>query len=396
MSVESRLKNIVNRFNKEHRSLMEEFIDNKRANHIEMIPLISKLQLLRKILNEIDIPLKEMIEEDNKAKAKQITNKIFFSEELTFSHRRNYKMFFRWLNEGETPAFLKTFSTRKTFRELKPKRKSLTHEEIRSIIDNTETQRDRTIFTMMAEIPMRPIEICRIKMKHVSCDEYGYIIELRGKTQEGHRRIRYIHSTPEIKAHSSALPESHKNDKEKAFFYSYSDRNKGESITPVALHYVLMGAVKRAGLRKDIQLYDFRRYTATSLLADSNYTITDVQKLGGWKSLQVVNVYNKTTDDQVNEKRLVVNGLGNKELMLQGNILKNIECPRCKTVNQKSADLCVSCWQPLTATAINKTNSTMNNIFKKESFRNYIKKELIDDIKKELKEELGLKVEVKN
>ena len=391
MSVESRLGNTINRFNKEHRSLIEEYVDSKRANQIAMTSIIPKLQILRRILNEIDIPLKEMIKEENKAKAKQITNRIFTNEELTFSHRKNYKMFFRWINEGETPAFLKAFSIKKTFRELKPKRKSLTHEEVRSIIDNTETQRDRTIFTMMSEIPMRPIEICRIKMKHVICDEYGYIIELRGKTEEGHRRIRYIHSTPEIKAYSSALPESHKNDKEKAFFYSYSDRNKGESITPVALIYILMGAVKRAGLRKDIQLYDFRRYTATSLLADSNYTITDVQKLGGWKSLQVVNIYNKTTDDQVNEKRLVVNGLGNKKLMTQGNILKNIECPRCKTVNQKSADLCVSCWQPLTATAVTKTNDTMNSFFKKESFRNYIKQELIDDIKNELKEELRLK-----
>jgi len=388
MSKEIRLQNTINKFRKEHRNLIQMFVDEKRANQINISSIISKLCVLKKVMNEIDISLREMAEEKNKEKAKQITNKIFSNEKLTFSHRKMYKQFFRWVNDGDTPAFLKHFSCKKTFRELKPGRKGLTPEQVKAIIDNCETQRDRTIFTMMGEIPLRPIEITRIRMKHVNSDEYGYTIELHGKTAKGHRRIRFIHSTPEIRAYLAALPETYKKDLEKPLFYSYSDRNKGDPISQLAMHFVLKASLKKASLRHDIQLYDFRRFSATCLLLNPNYGIADVKQLGGWSSLEIVNTYNKTTDDQVNDKRLVINGLTEKKNMAQENILKGLECPRCKALNQRSADLCVSCWQPLTETAI---NDTMNRLFDKESVKNIIKKELIEDIKKELKMELGLK-----
>jgi hypothetical protein len=111
----------------------------------------------------------------------------------------------------------------------------------------------------------------------------------------------------------------------------------------------LREACKRAGIKRNITLYHFRKTVTSELLQDPRYTSKEVQVLGGWSNISTMfDTYGKVTSEMVNKKKLIVNGKINDESKAKKSVLKHVKCPRCKSENPTNVDTCINCWLPLT------------------------------------------------
>lgn len=326
--------------NKDQRLTLENWFKERQANNFKLVPTVSRLYSLRLFANSLDKPFQKATKED-------IMN--FFSKYSKIYYKKLVKSFYRWLYEGELPDSIKWIKIKKTIEETKPERKTLSDDERRAIIENMDNQRDKTIFQILNENPTRPKDICNLKIGDVSADQYGFEVTMGSKTPKGRRTIRLINSVPDLQLW--LRNHIYKGQSDKPLFYQLSSNRFGQPIGWNALKIALKNSVKRAGIKKDISLYDFRRTVATELLTDPRFTNKEVQVMGGWSSIRMLDVYGKVTSEMVNKKKLMINGKlkeASKELKDK---FKPIKCPRCEEDNSYDSDFCQKCWLPLSRRA---------------------------------------------
>lgn len=330
--------------NKKQRKTLERWANERTANNCKLLGTVARLYTLRKIAIVLNKPFEEANKEDiTRLLAVNGFNKLYYKKLI--------KQFFKWLSgEDEFPQTVKWIKLNKTIEETKPERKALTDEEMLKIIKSTDNQRDKTILQILSEYPIRPKDICNLKIKDVVADEYGFELRMGSKTPKGRRDLRLINSVPDFKIYLKNHP--FQNDKEYPLFYQFANNRYGQALGWDGLNNLLKKAVKRAKIKKKVNLYDFRRTTATKLLQNPNFTPEEVKVMGGWSSIRMFDVYGRVTSESVNKKILRVSGKIKSKDQLKQDLLKPIKCPRCNEENPISSLACQNCWLPLQKRAI--------------------------------------------
>jgi integrase len=359
-SMEERLNKLVNNFRlQENRELVRQWVDERVTNGVDQENVCRILYSLHRAIDGLDKPIRQIIKKnDRDAIVKHLKN-IAVDGKIVRKHKILLKRFFKWVNDGEHPRCTKWISTRKTLDDMKPEIQLLSDDEKQAILDNAVWQRDRAIFMIFLENPTRPRDIINLNVGDVVPNEYGYEIRFHSKTQRGFRNVQFIHSAPELRLYLS----SHRwrDNSDAPLFYSFSNRDKDKS-KPQRLKYTgidvaLKEACKRAGIKRHLTLYHFRKTVTSELLQDPRYTPKEVQVLGGWSNISTMfDTYGKVTSDMVNQKKLKISGkIPADDAGTVEKPLTPVKCPRCGTENPKKVDTCINCWLPL-----NKQGAVMN------------------------------------
>lgn len=377
-SPQQQIEAIISRFkNEDVKRYVKQWIKEKQANNKGIEYIRQKLYSFLSSLDNLDRPIKEIIEkEDKEAIIRNIEAIKKAKGRVPRRCKIELKNFFKWVNEDEHPKATKWIETKKTLQEMKPEAKVLTDKERQLILDNAPTQRDRLIFSILNENPTRPRDIVNLKVRDVEADEYGYILHLRSKTQKGFRSIRIINSVPEMRLYLSGHKD--KDNPEAPLFYSLANRDNNGEIKPLqywGMKYALEYAAKKAKIKRKVKLYDFRRTIATELLQDSRYTPKEVMVMGGWSSIKMLDVYGKVTSDMVGEKKLVISGKKKDTQKIKEDKFKPVVCARCGEVNSKRVDSCSKCWLPLTNKAVEKYEAA-NKVIERTGVVNVTKETL--------------------
>ena len=167
-------------------------------------------------------------------------------------------------------------------------------------------------------------------------DKYGAMVHIPdGKT--GPRDIRIISSAPAISNWLSQHPT--RNNKDSVLFCGNSNFNKGKSIEYNNFRKMLLKAKAKTKISKPVNPHNFRHSRATEL--SKKLTESILCKYMGWViGSKEVATYIHHDPENVKNKYDEMYGIRKED---EKKLLKPIECPRCKTINDAAAKFCNGC-----------------------------------------------------
>lgn len=391
---------------KENRELLQRWANEKIANGGTLFPIATKLYTFKKIANGFDKPLEKLTKDDIVA----LLSKPEFN---TLYYKKMLKQLYRWILNEKDPAIISWISNKKSVEEIKNQRPkiTLTQEQASEILSKADNPMDRAWLEIECDNPNRPKDLENLKVKDVSINEYGVTLHFTSKTQSGNREIFLQNSRTAFLKFWETHP--YKDDPEAPVFYNLNRQKYGQPLKWGGFNGRLRHIVNRTKLpeelKKKITLYTFRRTVTTWKLQDPDYTPSEVQKMGGWASIRMLDTYGKITDAMVNKKRLVLEAKQKKDkamieklkkdakhdnqlakLMAMHGMLKDTEtkdllgtqvCPRCEQENLSNADFCSKCWLPLKVEFI---EAKEKMISKHLQLNKPISKELAKEVLKEM------------
>lgn len=253
----------------------------------------------------------------------------------------------------------------------------LTEEDMAKLIRAAKNYRDKALIALLCESGCRVGEIGALRIKHISFEEYGARITVKGKT--GMRKIIVINSTPFLQNWLNNHP--HAEDPESPLWIGQTD----EFLSYARISSILEFSVKHSGIKKRVYPHILRHSRAT-LLAKSLSDSTLKNYLGWSAGSKMAGVYihmsGKDTDDAI----LKANGIEIKK-EIKENPLKPRECLRCHTKNPCTNSFCSQCGLPLNEESAMKiiesetnrkqADEIMNKLIQDTEILELIKKKLI-------------------
>lgn len=199
--LDSYIEKIKNsKISKRNKQLILEFQDecvSQGLSDARVLFYTVKLLMISRIINK---DLDKLNEKDLKALVRKIERRDY-TEWTKHGYRITIKKFYQWLekydwNSKEYPKKVKWLRGSVRINNKKLPEEILTKDDIKKLIKNASNFRDKALVSVLYESGCRIGEVLSLKIKHVSQDEYGYIIRVFGKT--GSRRIRLISSVPHL------------------------------------------------------------------------------------------------------------------------------------------------------------------------------------------------------
>ncbi len=229
--------------------------------------------------------------------------------------RKIIKKFYKWLlgKNQDYPECVKWMKGIGKNGKLLPE-ELLTEDEIKLLIQNAPTIRDRAFIATIAESGMRVGEMLHMLRKHVSFDEYGgiLIVPVEGKT--GMRRVRIVNSVPYL----STWLENHPLKEHDAYLWVRSGATVNKPISYVLMREMLKRTAKIAGIKKRVY-WHLHRHSAASkeavflsqALLNERYGWTQGSKMSsvylhmGGKDLDnaLLQHYGKKSDEEIRKEK---------------------------------------------------------------------------------------------
>ena len=267
--------------------------------------------------------------------------------ETTRDYKKSLKPFFRWIKLGSRdyrevgdPPELKSIRL-KQVKDKIIREQLLTEDDHRKLLQAcADNARDQAFLDTHYEAGTRPGEILNLKIKHVKFDDKGAVIHVDGKT--GPRPIRLVTSVPNLAKWMNVHP--FKDDSEHPLWILFDEDNYGNQMTYSAAVAMLQRRIRKAKIRKKINLKLFRHSAATRL---SKYLPESTMRLRhGWTRnstmpARYVHLNNSDVDDAI----LKMHGLNDKKENPASNLPRI--CSICKTSNAYDSEICDQCGKPL-------------------------------------------------
>ena len=300
------------------------------------------------------------------------------------------KKFFKWLYYGDNykdkfgyPEIISWLKCSIKPQE-KPKVKAseiLTEEEIDKLIKAAEHPRDKAFISMLYELGARISEIGNLKIKDITRDEYGYLVDLSGKT--GHRTPRIIESDPYLTTWLNTHP--NREDGEAPLWVITVGKNKGKKMNYSSFRALIRRLARKAGIKKRIYPHLFRHTRVTHLLLKKQINEAQAKVYFGWTpSSKMLAEYAHLVSRDVNDVMLQIHGIKTDKKEEKPRIK---QCPRCKKINGKDDLFCRYCGSPLdvkTAIRLDEKRNTADEMMLK------LLKELLSE--KEIKTLIARKI----
>ena len=247
--------------------------------------------------------------------------------------RKLYR-FIRGINErGKYPKEVEWISIAIPKNHKKLPEELLTEEEIKRLIQNCENLRDKALFSCIAESGARISEIALMQIKHVSFEEYGARLTIKGKT--GTRKVLVISSMPYLQQWINDHPYNENPDS----YLWYSQKNQLLSYSRIS--FILKKASKKAGINKRVYLHLLRHSRAT--LMASIMSESAMKQYFGWgQDSKMAAIYVHMSGKDTDEAILRANGIEVSTKKRESS-LKPIICLKCKTKNEVTNRFCKIC-----------------------------------------------------
>jgi len=212
----------------------------------------------------------------------------------------------------------------------------LTKDEVLSLVDACDTQRDRALIFTLYESGCRASEIVGLRVRDVVFDKYGAVLRVNGKT--GERRVRIFEATPDLTLWLNMHPSS---DNPDAPLWP-SKKGKMRGLKADSIDHLIRKYAKKAKLGKKISTHTFRHSRATHLATILKEP--QMREFFGWtKSSDMPSVYVHLSGRDVDKSLLQHYGVAIEEGKEETSALKPKACPRCKFVNSVTAKFCMQC-----------------------------------------------------
>lgn len=342
------------------------FRDECFANNIS----ISRTMRYMYCLRDLSIWLKKDFDACNKEDIKSVIAnlemKSNYSPRTKYEYRATLKKFYKWLRNNDLPD--ETSWIKLNFKKHNNKLPSevLNEEDVKRMIDATQSSRDRAIIMTLYESGCRIGEFIKIKIKDIEFEKPGCILIVQGKT--GGRRIRVISAEPYLTEWLNRHP-----DRNNPNSFLWVENNKTDMLEYPALRKALRVAGRRANLQKKVNPHNFRHARATYLA--NKFTEQQLKVFFGWtRASEMASVYVHLSGKDIDTALLQAYGMQDPH---QDKIITNLMpkvCLRCKTQNETSNKFCKLCGTILDKEVIveyqakeasnQEVNNVMNLLFK--------------------------------
>jgi integrase/recombinase XerD len=254
---------------------------------------------------------------------------------------RKFYRFLRGVNrKGEYPPEVAWISIGIPRKDNKMPEELLSEEEVKSIIRACGSTRDKALISALAESGARVSEIGLMKIKHVAFESHGARLSISGKT--GARKILVIYSSPYLQQWINLHP--HNSDTEAYLWHN----PRGGLLCYTRIATILKRAARKAGIRKRVYPHLLRHSRATQMA--SVMSEAAMKQYFGWtQGSNMAAVYVHMSGKDTDEAILRANGII-VEKKPQQQLMKPLECLRCKTVNETTNRFCKVCSLPLDET----------------------------------------------
>jgi site-specific recombinase XerD len=250
----------------------------------------------------------------------------------------------------------------------------LTPEEVRKMIEASNSMRDKTIISVLYEAGIRIGEMFSIRIKSVSFDDYGCVINVFGKT--GSRRVRLVASTPYVANWMEHHPS--RNDPESCLWICTGTMNHGKPMSYNTVCHMLQDVADKCGIKKKVNPHNFRHSRATHLA--SHLTEAQMKEYFGWyQGSKMASIYVHMSGRDVDNAILSLHGIKKPEDERKDRVFEPKKCPRCEKTNEFEARICCRCGMPLDSKAamdLEEEKSLFARAVMKEEVQNLIKKEM--------------------
>ena len=256
--------------------------------------------------------------------------------------KRVLKPFFRWVHQTKDyPPVVDWFSTCIKVKDRKMP-EILTMEDIKQMLEVCDNMRDRALISVLFESGIRVGELLNLKIKDVSIDKYGCILNVFGKT--GQRKVRLVSAVTDLKQWLNQ--HSFKDRPEMMLFttLSKSGKNKGRPLVNSSVNFLLKEISKKAGITKKCNPHAFRHAAASNLATQLPEHI--LKQYFGWtQGSRMASVYVNFNGKESNEAILKMHGLLSKEGKPM--VVPTIKCWKCNETNSAGNRWCLKCLSPL-------------------------------------------------
>ena len=160
--------------------------------------------------------------------------------------------------------------------------KILSREELALLFEGCQNDKHRVMFRLMYSSGLRRSELRMLKPEDIDTKDGKRRVRInKGKGNKDRYTVLSEKVLPELRAYfMSCRPRE----------YLFNGRYKGQPMSNEGLRHALNAAVKKAGLRKDINLHIFRHCFASHSL-EEGMDIKTLQYLMGHSSVQTTMVY---------------------------------------------------------------------------------------------------------
>jgi integrase/recombinase XerD len=218
----------------------------------------------------------------------------------------------------------------------------LTPADIERVLTSCRNPRDKAFLAMLWETGCRISELGNLQLKNVTKDQYGYLLDVKGKT--GHRTPIAITSAPYLTTWLNSHP--FPDDPEAPLWVHYHRKTAPVQLNYDTLRGMVIRECKAAGIKQRVFAHLFRHSRATHVLATGTLSESQAKCFFGWTpdSDQLATYAHLLTSD-ANAAFLRSHGL--KTETTERPDLKVTACLVCKELNPGHGETCTRCGNPL-------------------------------------------------
>jgi integrase/recombinase XerD len=279
--------------------------------------------------------------------ARLLSHQPAYSAQTIGTYKAILKRFYTWLgNPAEfstrapAPAIVSWITTHVRSKDKKKLQRGdlLVPGDIERVVDVSQNARDQALVSVLWETGGRIGEIGNLQLKHVTKEEYGYTLDLTGKT--GQRTPLIVSSAPALTRWLNNHP--FRNDLEAPLWVHYQYATTPHPMMYSTIRGMLVGYFRRIGITKRVYPHLFRHSRATYCLASGLMTEAQAKAYFGWTpSSDQLATYAHLLASDANASILRENNLApTKEVREE---LRASKCYRCGELNASNAEYCTKC-----------------------------------------------------
>ena len=220
----------------------------------------------------------------------------------------------------------------------------LTEKEIKEMVENCESTRDRAILMLLYDGGFRIGELGKLTWGQVSFDKYGAVVNVDEKTGKP-RYVRLLAGSPYLAKWKDDYPFDPIGSN--LVFVSHQKK----AIAYDSVYRQIRRIAERASIKKKVHPHIFRHTRITNLIEKG--IPESVIKNMMWGSLTTdmfacyAHLSNRSTDDALLEQA----GIKRTEKTEKADVLTPIQCQSCHTINAPTSRFCSQCGRSLTEEA---------------------------------------------
>lgn len=207
--------------------------------------------------------------------------------------------------------------------------------DVEAMIDAAKNPRDAAMFALQFDAGLRGGEFKRLDYGDIQDNEHGLQVTVDGK--QGRRTVLLIPSVPYVSRWRDEHPGGDGDP-------LWSKLSATESVSDRMIYKAFRESAKRAGVTKPVTLTNFRKSSA-AFLAARNLNQAHIEDHHGWVrgssvASRYISTFGQDTDREVARAHGVEIDAADEPADVSP-----VECPRCGTLNARSADFCSTCSQ---------------------------------------------------